>query len=83
MKPKKDPRPVPSGIFKRAAAEPKQLALFIFLDDVPFCELAARNEKDFRQDLRTWSKTILPTLAKSNVRYFARSADGAITEVAF
>ena len=77
-----DPQPlVPSGIVKRAAQVPQPFALFIMLDGYPYCEVAERTSRDFELSLATWRRGILPSLLRSNVRYFVRNKDLALTEV--
>jgi hypothetical protein len=73
---------VPASIYKRAAQVPQSYALFLFLDAIPYCELAEHDSKTFNLALASWRKGTLPTLKKSNVRYFIRGKDLAITEVA-
>lgn len=83
MKPIKTKAVVPAGIVKRAAQVPQPFALFIYLDAIPYCELADKTEKAFRASLADWRKAVLPTLARSEVRYFYRDGDRDIREVTF
>jgi hypothetical protein len=72
---------IPVGIVKRAAQVPQPFALLLFLDCVPYCEIAERDSRTFNLALAGWRRSTLPTLARSNVRYFLRGKDLAITEV--
>ena len=83
MKPYKNPKIVPAGIYKRAAQVPQDFALLIFLDSIPYCEIAEKSARNFDSALGIWKRTILPTLEKSDVRYFYRDGDRKITEVRF
>ena len=81
MKPKALQLPPPPGIVKRAAQVPQPFALFIYLDQIPYCEIAERTKKDFELSLARWRKVNLPSLARSDVRYFIRNLDFVLTEV--
>ena len=71
----------PVGLVKRAAQVPQPFALFILLDGYPYCEIAERREVDFKAALSTWRRVNLPTLTRSQVRYFIRGNDLALQEV--
>lgn len=73
----------PASVIKRAASVPQPLALFIILDGIPYCEAAGRTKKEYDAMMLDWRKTTLPTLRRSNVRYFERDKTGAITEINF
>ena len=81
MKPLAKQTPPPVGIVKRAAQVPQPFALLIFLDAVPYCEIAERTEKAFSLALADWRRSTLPSLARSDVRYFLRDKTFALTEV--
>lgn len=81
MKPIAKQVPPPSGIVKRAAQVPQPFALFLYLDAVPYCEIAERTEKAFILALADWRRSTLPSLARSEVRYFLRDKTFALTEV--
>jgi hypothetical protein len=81
MRPILPPPPLPSGIVKRAAQVPQPFALFLLLDGIPYCELAERRRPDFETALVSWRRVNLPTLVRSQVRYFVRNKDLALTEV--
>lgn len=83
MKPSTSKACIPAGIVKRAAQVPQPFALFIYLDSIPYCELAEKTEKAFRLSLTDWRKSVLPTLARSDVRYFYRDGQRDIAEVTF
>lgn len=76
-------KPIPPSIIKRAASITQPLALFIILDGIPYCEAAGRTKKEYDAMMLNWRKTTLPTLRRSNVRYFERDKTGAITEINF
>ena len=83
MKPIKADRGIPAGIVKRAAQVPQPFALLIYLDSIPYCEIAERDEASFRLSLAQWKRGgNLDALKKSNVRYFTRGKDLALREVA-
>jgi len=76
------PQPLaPSGIVKRAAQVPQAYALFLLLDGIPYCEIAERRPQDFDLALMSWRRINLPTLVRSQVRYFIRNKALALTEV--
>jgi hypothetical protein len=81
MKPLAKQTPPPAGIVKRAAQVPQPFALLIYLDAVPYCELAERTQKDFNAAFADWRRSVFPTLARSDVRYFFRDKTFALTEV--
>jgi hypothetical protein len=83
MKPHASKSVIPAGIIKRAAQVPQAFALFIYLDSIPYCELAETTEKAFKLSLADWRKSVLPTLARSEVRYFHRDGKRQIAEVRF
>jgi hypothetical protein len=72
---------MPPGIVKRAAQVPQPFALFLLLDGIPYCEIAERRRSDFESALVSWRRVNLPTLVRSQVRYFVRHKDLALTEV--
>jgi len=74
---------IPAGVFKRAAQVPQPFALFIFLDSIPYCEVAERDAAAFKLSLAQWKRNgNLDALKKSAVRFFLRGKDLAIYEVA-
>lgn len=81
MKPIRPQPPIPGAIIKRAAQVPQPCALFILLDAIPYCEIAERNPKEYELAFVNWRRSILNTLARSNVRYFVRNLDFGIVEV--
>ena len=83
MKPAKTKACIPAGIVKRAAQVPQPFALLIYLDSIPYCEVAEKTEKAFRLSLTDWRKSVLPTLARSEVRYFYRDGSRTIGEITF
>jgi hypothetical protein len=64
---------VPASIVKRSAAVPQPNAVFILLDGISYCEVAEYTEKEFLNAFADWHKETLPTLKKSNVRFFYRT----------
>ncbi len=82
MKPVRKPLLVPSGVVKAAASAGYPFVLLIILDGIPFAEVFAKSRKVFDANLSDWKRNTLPSLARSNVRFFF--TDGkTITEVAF
>lgn len=72
---------VPPGIVKRAAQVPQPFALFIYLDCIPYCEIAEYEQKSFKLALDLWKRTTLPSLRKSDVSYYVRGKDLTIAPV--
>jgi hypothetical protein len=82
MKPVRKPLLVPSGVVKAAASAGYPFVLLIILDGIPFAEVFAKSRKVFDANLADWKRNTLPSLARSNVRFFF--TDGkTINEVAF
>ena len=82
MKPVKKPILVPSGVVKAAASAGYPFVLLLLLDGIPYAEVFAKSRKVFDANLADWKRHTLPSLARSNVRFFF--TDGkTITEVAF
>jgi hypothetical protein len=81
MKPLAKQVPPPAGIVKRAAQVPQPFALFLYLDAVPYCEIAERNAKNFNLSFADWRKATLLSLARSDVRFFLRDNTFVLTEV--
>jgi hypothetical protein len=74
------PQGIPTGIIKRAAQVPQPYALFIYLDCIPYCEIAEYDPKDFKLALAAWRRTMLPFLKKSEVSYYLRGKDLTISQ---
>jgi hypothetical protein len=56
--------------------------LLIALDGIPYAEVFAKSRKVFDANLADWKRNTLPSLARSNVRFFF--TDGkTIIEVTF
>jgi hypothetical protein len=82
VKPVKKPILVPSGVVKAAASSGYPFVLLLLLDGIPYAEVFAKSRKVFDANLADWKRNTLPSLARSNVRFFF--TDGkTITEVAF
>ena len=82
MKPDKKPILVPSGVVKAAASAGYPFVLLLILDGIPYAEVFAKSRKVFDANLADWKRNTLPSLARSNVRFFF--TDGkTITEVTF
>ncbi len=82
MKPIKKPILVPSGVVKAAASSGYPFVLLLLLDGIPYAEVFAKSRKVFDANLADWKRNTLPSLARSNVRFFF--TDGkTISEVAF
>jgi hypothetical protein len=82
VKPVRKPLLVPSGVVKAAASAGYPFVLLIILDGIPFAEVFAKSRKVFDANLADWKRNTLPSLARSNVRFFF--TDGkTINEVAF
>ena len=82
MKPVKKPILVPSGVVKAAASSGYPFVLLLLLDGIPYAEVFAKSRKVFDANLADWKRNTLPSLARSNVRFFF--TDGkTISEVAF
>ena len=82
MKPVRKPLLVPSGVVKAAASAGYPFILILLLDGIPYAEVFAKSRKVFDANLADWKRNTLPSLARSNVRFFF--TDGkTINEVAF
>jgi hypothetical protein len=82
VKPIKKPILVPSGVVKAAASSGYPFVLLLLLDGIPYAEVFAKSRKVFDANLADWKRNTLPSLARSNVRFFF--TDGkTISEVAF
>ena len=73
------------GIFKLAAATPEYYALFIYLDNYPYCEVKSWRLDEFVYKLAIWKRDNLASLRSPvSVRFFARSKENlSIQEVRF
>jgi len=82
VKPVRKPILVPSGVVKAAASAGYPFVLLLLLDGIPYAEVFAKSRKVFDLNLADWKRNTLPSLARSNVRFFF--TDGkTITEVTF
>ena len=82
MRPVKKPVLIPSGIVKAAASAGYPFVLIILLDSLPYAEVFAKSRKVFDANLKDWQRDVLPTLRRSNVRFFF--VDGrTMSEVTF
>ena len=72
---------LPKGIERIAATVPKQFALLLLLDGYPYVELTARKSADFLTDLNAWKRKTLPSLRRSQVRFFTSAPNGEIKEL--
>ena len=72
---------LPKGIERIAATVPKQFALLLLLDGYPYVELTARKSADFLTDLNAWKRNTLPSLRRSQVRFFTSAPNGEIKEL--
>jgi len=80
--PVRKPITIPSGVVKAAAAAGYPFVLLIILDGIPYAEVFGKSRKVFDANLADWKRDTLPSLARSNVRYFF--TDGkTISEVDF
>lgn len=70
MRPIKKPLLIPSGVVKAAASSGYPRVLLILLDGIPYAEVFAKTQKVFDANLVEWKRNVLPSLARSNVRYF-------------
>jgi hypothetical protein len=79
-------RPVPPGVVKCAGYSGHRHTLVILLDGIPYIEVFAATPKTFEADLATWKRATLPTLKRSDVRFFRITNDQkgmAVQEVSF
>ncbi len=70
MKPIKKPILVPSGVVKAVASAGYPFVLLLLLDGIPYAEVFAKSRKVFDANLADWKRNTLPSLARSNVRFF-------------
>jgi hypothetical protein len=75
------PLVIPPGIVKRAAQVPQPHALFIYLDCIPYCEIAEYDPRSFKMALDIWKRQTIPSLRKSDVSYYVRGKDLTIAPV--
>ena len=66
---------IPRGSLRLLGMTPGGYVVVIELDGYPYAELTAKTAKAFKTAYDTWHRVTVPTLAKSNVRYFAREQD--------
>ena len=71
----------PKGIEKIATTIRNQYALLLLLDGYPYVELTARKHADFLTDLNAWKRKTLPSLRRSDVRFFTLAPNGEIKEL--
>ena len=82
MKPVRKPLLIPSGVVKAAASSGYPFILLILLDGIPFAEVFAKSRKVFDANLADWKRNTLPSLARSEIRFFF--TDGkTMTEITF
>ena len=62
---------IPSSVYKAAAQPENTFALLILLDGTVFVELQAKSHKALEKVLAGWKAETLPTLARSDVRFFS------------
>jgi hypothetical protein len=76
-------RPIPASIVKAVAKCADAQALFILLDGIVYQELGAKTPKAFASLLTDWKRSTLPSLARSDVRYFRKDGRKEIEETTF
>lgn len=72
MKPHANPKPLPTAIVKHLgnAMTKKGEALILLLDGIPCLDVEAATHARFAEKLDLWRRHVLPSLARSDVRYF-------------
>ena len=80
MKPVRKPLLIPSGVVKAAASSGYPFILLILLDGEAFWECTAATAKGLETTMRAWKTHTLPSLKRSQVRYFVKSP-GDIKEI--
>ena len=72
MKPHANPKPLPTAIVKHLgkAMTKKGEALILLLDGIPCLDVEAATPARFAEKLDLWRRHVLPSLARSDVRYF-------------
>jgi len=91
MKPHANPKPLPAAIVKHLgkAMTKKGEALILLLDGIPCLDVEAATPARFAEKLDLWRRHVLPSLARSDVRYFHAVKESnkveciSITEVTF
>jgi len=71
------PKTIPAAIVKAIGRCKDANALFILLDGIVYQELGAKSPKAYAALLADWKRGTLPSLARSNVRFFEK--DGRVT----
>ena len=62
---------IPSSVYKAAALHENAFSLLILLDGSVFVELQAKSNKALEKVLVGWKAEVLPSLARSDVRFFS------------
>lgn len=72
MKPVAHPKPLPAAIVKHLGRTmtKKGEALVLLLDGIPCVDVEAATNARFTEKLDLWRRHVLPSLARSDVRYF-------------
>lgn len=71
----------PAGITRISRTIVNQYALLLFLDGLPYVELTARKAADFTTGSNRWKAKTLPSLMRSEARFFKLSPDGSLAEL--
>jgi hypothetical protein len=67
---KPSPGAIPSGVVKCVGLADERILLVVTIDGLPFKDVGADNHRDFETGLIHWRKATLPSLARSDARFF-------------
>ena len=61
---------IPSGVIKCVGLADERILLVVTVDGLPFKDVGSNNHRDFETGLIHWRKVTLPSLARSDARFF-------------
>lgn len=73
---------VPSGVVKCVGLADEQLLLVVLIDGIPFKDVGASSPFDFETSLIQWKRSTLPSLSRSDVRFFFGDRRLALLQIA-
>jgi hypothetical protein len=67
---KPSPSAIPPGVVKCVGLADERILLVVTVDGLPFKDVGSNNHRDFETGLIHWRKVTLPSLARSDARFF-------------
>jgi hypothetical protein len=67
---KPSPGAIPPGVVKCVGLADERILLVVTVDGLPFKDVGSNNHRDFETGLIYWRKVTLPSLARSDARFF-------------